>query len=227
MKARDIMSSEPVTVRPEHGIRHAAQIMIDRDVSGLPVTDDEGRLVGMLTEGDLLSRAELGRDLPGAGPLDVEQRARALIKARSWKVGDVMTRDVATVEADAPVASVVARLVDRGVKRLPVVENGRLAGIVSRRDLLKLVVARRRENVPRGDEAMARGIMARLGEEPGLAGSRIEAEISEGVVRLRGTVALAVQRDAARVIAESVPGVIGVTDELVVAPSRVEAPRVS
>ena len=219
MKARDIMSRDLVTVRPEHGIRHAAQIMIDRDVSGLPVTDDDGRLVGMLTEGDLLGRAELGRDLPDAGPLDVEQRARALIKARSWKVGDVMTRDVATVAEDTSVAAVVAVLVDRGVKRVPVVREDRLVGIVSRRDLLRLFVARREENVPRGDMAMTRGIKARLGEEPGLAGTRIDVDVSDGVVRLRGTVALAVQRDAARVIAESVRGVIGVTDDLVVVPA--------
>lgn len=218
MKAREIMSRDLVTVRPEHGIRHAAQIMIDRDVSGLPVTDDEGRLVGMLTEGDLLGRAELGRDLPDAGPLDVEQRARALIKARSWKVGDVMTRDVATVAEDTSIAAVVALLVDRGVKRVPIVRDDRLVGIVSRRDLLRMVVARRDENIPRGDIAMERSIKARLGEEPGLAGARIDVDVANGAVRLHGTVALAVQRDAARVIAESVRGVIGVTDDLVVAP---------
>ncbi|MBZ0259764.1 MAG: CBS domain-containing protein [Hyphomicrobiales bacterium] len=221
MLAKDLMTSKVVTVGPGYSIWHAAQRMLDHDVSGLPVVDDSGRVAGMLTQGDLLHRIELGAE---TAPVAPEQRLGAYVKAHSWNVGDVMTATVISVQEETPIHA-VATLMDRHrIRRMPVVREGKLVGIISRKDLLRVIAASRRDTIPPGDDAMRRAILARLGENTDLQGGRLTVTVSGGVVHLGGTVGSDAERKAARVTAESVPGVEGVCDHMQVLDSASRSP---
>lgn len=211
MLTKDLMTSKVVTVGPGNSIWHAAQKMLEHDVSGLPVVDDSGRLAGMLTQGDLLHRIELGTE---TAPVAPEPRLGAYVKAHSWNVGDVMTAAVISAEEETPIHA-VATLMDRHrIRRMPVVRDGKLVGIISRKDLLRVIAAARRDTIPPGNDAMQRAILARLGENADLRGAQVTVTVSGGVVHLGGTVGSDAERKAARVTAESVRGVEGVCDHM-------------
>jgi CBS domain-containing protein len=152
MKARDVMSKTVVTVPAAATIVDAAKILLDHGVSGAPVVDGEGRLVGMLTEGDLFRRYEIGTEpdpaalSPGVAYLDI---ARRFVKSHGERVEDVMTRDVVRVFEDTPLARVAELMGLKRIKRVPVVRDGEIVGIVSRADLLRALVdagSRARQN---------------------------------------------------------------------------------
>jgi CBS domain-containing protein len=216
MQTKQVMAKNIVSVRPENSVRHGAQVMLDHDVSGLPVVDGDARLVGIVTEGDLLRRAELcpaySLKLDSSSP--PEQRARDYVKGHGWSIGDIMTRDVVTVVEDAPISSVAALMNDHGIKRVLVTRDGRLVGIVSRKDLLRAIVTAERDRTAPGDSAIRRAVLARLGEDSGLECPLPQVTVLNGVVSMHGTVGSESQREAARVAAETVRGVIGVANNL-------------
>lgn len=217
MKARDIMTTAVVTVCPGHHVRHAARIMLERSVNGLPVVGDDGNLVGIVTEGDLLPRSVFDTDSPPASghpPTGGRQKARDYVRAHSWKVGDLMTTEVITVEDGSPVGRIAALMDEHRIKRLPVMRQGSLAGIVSRADMLPTAAAARSERPMHGDEAIRRAILSRLDDVAEFEGARPDVAVSDGIVHLRGEVASQSARRAACVVAEGVPGVAGVADQL-------------
>ena len=221
MLTKDLMISKVVTVSPGNSIWHAAQKMLDHDVSGLPVVDDSGRLAGILTQGDLLHRIELGT---GTAPVAPEQRLGAYVKAHSWKVGDVMTAKVISAEEGTPIHA-VATLMDRHrIRRMPVVREGKLVGIISRKDLLRVIATARRDNIPPGNEAMRRAVLARLGQCPELQDTHLTVTVTGGIVHFGGTVGSDAEREVARVTAESVRGVAGVCDHTQIADSASASP---
>lgn len=149
MKVADVMVTGVLSVGPDASVREIASMMLERRISGLPVVDQEGRIVGIVSEGDLIRRPEIGTDHAPAGWLHLflsdEERTREFVKSHGRKVREVMTQPAICVAADTPLA-VVVRLMERHrVKRLPVVENGRLVGLVTRADLLRALVTRRAE----------------------------------------------------------------------------------
>jgi CBS domain-containing protein len=213
MLTKDLMTTNVTTVNPGHSIWHAAQMMLDHDVSGLPVINDDGHLVGMLTQGDLLHRIELGPETP-AGSLAPEQRLGAYVKAHGWKVSDVMTSNVISVDEKTPI-QVVAKLMDQHrIRRMPVIRAGKLVGVISRKDLLRVIATVKRHTIPPGNEAMQRAVQARLVENADLKGAHVTVTASDGVVHLGGTVGSDAERRVACVIAENVPGVMDVCDEM-------------
>lgn len=214
MKARDVMTENVICVGPGHSVRHAASIMLDNRISGVPVVDDDGRLVGMLTEGDLLRREELGFQASAETGLAADEAARTYVRATSWRVSDVMSVDVLTIGEDTPIGRICRLMLDRGVNRLPVIRGGAVVGIVSRSDLLRVVASADAPRVAAGDESLGCAIRARLQSDLGLPDVRVE--VSEGCATLTGTVATAALRQAARVAAENVPGVASVLDRLAV-----------
>ncbi|MEI2297436.1 CBS domain-containing protein [Ensifer sp. MJa1] len=214
MHAADIMTRRVLTIRPDHSVRHAARLMLDNRVSGLPVCDDEGNLVGILSEGDLLRRSELGSATLNETGNRNQRDPQTYIKARSWRVGDVMTKDPVTIETDATVDQIAALMSARSIKRVPVVQRGRLIGIVSRRDILEVVVSPKPERFATGDEAIRRAVLARLLSDLNLDAGAIDVRVEGGVVALRGSVESGVKRLAARVAAEAVCGIGGVRNEL-------------
>jgi CBS domain-containing protein len=217
MQVADLMSKAIVTVMPGHSVRHAAEIMLNHGVSGVPVVDDEDRLVGILTEGDLLRRVEYG--LTGSMPhwiasASPEGEARDYVHSHSWRVSDVMSKPVVTVEETTPLADVAVLMGTRGIKRLPVLRDGRLTGVISRSDLLHIIATARPEKIAAGDGSLEISAVARLRDAEPLFGMRPEVTVVNGVVHLWGQVRSEAERDAARVAVEGVEGIAGVEDHL-------------
>ncbi|MER8780218.1 CBS domain-containing protein [Mesorhizobium sp. M1006] len=206
------MTANVVTVSPDHSVRHAAQIMLDHRISGMPVVDDDSRLVGIVSEGDFLHRSELG---PAAiSP----NEARGYVKGHSWKVADLMTSDVVTADEETPIERIVMLMQEHGIKRIPVMRGQRLVGVVSRADLLRVVVAAKfDDDTAAGDDAIRRSILTRLREHAGVKGDALTLRVSNGLVHFSGTVSSQRERDTVRVVAEGVRGVKGVYDHLYLA----------
>ena len=215
MKAKDVMTAEVATVSPDNGVRQAAKLMLTHRVSGLPVIDDSGRLIGVISEGDLLRRSELGFGtfVTHEGPRPASnERARAYVKGNAWRVADVMSRDLVVVDEETPLSRVATLMDEHAVKRLPVVRGTALVGVVSRADLLRAVVGARPDGTARGDKAIRRSIMIRLNENTGLEGKDVTVTVDDGIVHLWGDVGSEDCRTAARVAAESVRGVRSVIE---------------
>lgn len=221
MRAKDVMTTKLITVTPGNSVKRAAQAMLDYGISGLPVIDDNAHLVGIISEGDLLSRTELNTGRFAAGDQAAafaEQRARAYVKSHSWNVGDVMTPSVVTVDENTPIGRVAALMEEHRIKRVPVTHEGKLVGIVSRRDLMRAIVTAKLSDVAPGDSAIGRSILVRLGENTGLEVGRLSVTVANGMVHLWGIVGSEIERQAAHVVAEGVGGVAGVVDHLRVVP---------
>jgi len=144
MEAKDVMSTEVVTISCKATVLDAAKLMLDRRISGLPVVDEEGRLVGMVSEGDLLRRIEIGTELhpwvQNPGSITDFELFRKYFKSHGRHVEDVMTRDVVRVFENTPLAKVAALLELKRIKRVPVMGNGAIVGIISRADFLRALI---------------------------------------------------------------------------------------
>ena len=141
MKAQDIMTREVATVRPETSVREIAALMMEKNISGVPVVSDDGAIVGIVSEGDLLHRAEVGTERKHKWWFqifaDSDAAAREYAKAHGLSARDVMSRYVISVRDDADLRDVADILDSHRIKRVPVLHDGRLVGIISRRDLVR------------------------------------------------------------------------------------------
>ncbi len=235
MKVRDVMTTTPVVARPESSLEEAAKLMINNRISGLPVVDLAGRVVGMITEGDLIRRAELGTD--GRAPSWLSQflapgrAAERFVHTHGLVVRDVMTGEVLSVEPDTPLIEVVQVMESQQVKRLPVVDNGRLVGVVSRADLLRALFNLLRERaVPAvSDTELRERILAAIDRLQWAPRATVDATVTNGIVELRGAVSDDRERAGLRVLAESTPGVRAVHDRLIwvepLSGTIIDAPR--
>ncbi|UWU19016.1 CBS domain-containing protein (plasmid) [Rhizobium sullae] len=215
MLVKNVMITKVVGVSPDNSVRRAAEVMLINHISGVPVIDDAGCLVGIISEGDLLRRTELGRGAIaelGTSALTAEEKATAYVKSNAWRVADVMSRDPVVVEEDASLGQVSGLMQQHGIKRIPVMREGVLVGIISRADLLKVIVTADLDETARGDEAIRRSIAIRLSENTGLLGKDVTVAVTDGVAHLWGNVDTAECKKAARVAAESVRGVRGVVE---------------
>ncbi|MBV9375072.1 MAG: CBS domain-containing protein [Alphaproteobacteria bacterium] len=221
MKAADLMTSFVVTVRPDATIEYAAQLMLQYRISGLPVTDSDGAVLGIVTESDLLRRAETGTDKRHArwvslfiGP---GRLAQEYVHTHARKVGEVMTERVFSVGPETPVTDLVALMETKHVKRVPVVDRERLVGIVSRADVMAVLVGLLAEK-PAGavtDGEIRHRILAEIDRQPWGARGTVDVTVTNGVVVLKGTIPDERERAALRVVAENVPDVKAVHDRLV------------
>ena len=139
LKARDVMSTRVVTVSSKTLVVEAAKLMLANRISGLPVVDDFGRLVGIVSEADLLRRPEIGTQVVDCGEFGSEL-ASQFPKSCGQYVGDVMTTKVASVLGSTPLAAIADLLETMRLKRVPVIEDGKVVGVVSRADLLRAFV---------------------------------------------------------------------------------------
>ena len=139
MTVEQVMTRDLITVNPAMPIHQAAQLMVEHGVSGLPVVDDDGRLVGIISEGDLILRQTRRRERPWWHSFfeNGEQLAREYQKAVGTTVGEVMTRSVVSISPVWGIETAAAIMQNRRIRRLPVVHDGRLVGIVTRADLIK------------------------------------------------------------------------------------------
>ena len=221
MKASDLMTSLVVTVRADATIEYAAQLMLQYRISGLPVTDSDGAVLGIITESDLLRRAETGTEnrhdrwaslLIGPGRL-----AREYVRTHGRKVAEVMTERVFIVMPETPLADLVALMETKHVKRVPVVDQGRLVGIVSRADVMATLVGLLSEK-PAGaatDAEIREKVLAEIDRQPWGPRDGIDVVVTNGVVILKGVIPDERERAALCVAAENVRGVKAVHDRLV------------
>jgi CBS domain-containing protein len=220
MQAKAVMTTPVISVDPSTSIRDAARLMLAHGISGLPVVSKEGRqLVGMVSEGDFLRRPELGTEPARSRWLEwlstEGSAADDYVRVHGRTVEDVMTRDVVTTRADATLEDVVGLMIKHRVKRLPVVEEGRLIGIVARSDLLRALLGRLSSETQAisDDDRIRAELEAELARQTW--GGLVRIRVSGGVVELRGAVFDDRIRAATRVAAENVAGVKSVRDELV------------
>lgn len=220
MKAADIMTQGVLSVSPTASVMHAVAMMLQRRISGLPVVDDGGTLVGIVTEGDLLRRAETGtqRQRPRwieflIGPA----LASEYVHACGRKVRDVMSTTVHTIAPDTPLDEIVKIMESRRIKRLPVVRDGRVIGIVSRANLLRALAsfASVTKFTKVDDATIRQALTAELEKQPWAPNALVDIIVSEGVVHLWGAIMDERQRPGIRVAAENTPGVKAVRDHLV------------
>ena len=215
MRVEDVMTADVITVGPEVSVHKAAQLMSDHGVSGLPVVDADGRLIGIVTEGDLILRqaAPRARHWWHRFFADPDGLARDYQKAAGTTVGEVMTRVVVSVSPSLEIDSVARILHDRGLRRAPVVRNERLVGILARADLVKALAASPVFKVWAPDDELARAMRARIKAEqwtsPGIV-----VEASDGVITLWGTVASEAERSALETMARALPGCRNVENRL-------------
>jgi len=221
MKVSDVMTSPVLTIEAESPLLQAVQIMLARNISGLPVLDKQGHLVGMVTEGDLLRRAETGTQrrrprwleyLIGPGRL-----ADEYTRSHGRKVSDVMTPDPITVTEQSPLDEVVQIMEKHRIKRLPVMRGRDLVGIVSRANLLHALAGVAREIKPAtaSDQAVREQLLTELRRQTWAPSALVNVVVKDGTVELWGTITDERERQAIIVAAENIPGVKAVRDYLV------------
>jgi CBS domain-containing protein len=220
MKAKDVMTPNVISTAPDASVLEALRLMLQHKISGLPVVERNGDLVGIVTEGDFLRRTETGTErkrprwlefLVGPGTL-----ARDYVRSHARRVNEVMTYDVETVTEEAELGDIVNLMEKRRIKRVPVLRDGRLVGIVSRANLLRALASVAAEIGPglASDDAIRQGVIAELDRQSFGPRNAIDVLVRNGVVEMWGTVIEPAQRDAARVAAETVPGVKAVKSHI-------------
>lgn len=234
MLAKDVMTVKVATVLEDTPVEEVARTLLQRRISAVPVIDLEDRIVGIVSEGDLVGRPESGEDRDDSwwlsGILQPEERAKKYAKARGQLAKDVMTTPVITASEDDSLAKLAATLEEARIKRVPIVRNGRLVGIVSRANLLHGLAAL--PEIAAGSEAsttqvpappskpaasdartIRASILNKVHNDIGVRGS-INVIVSDGTVDLWGGVETEAERQAVRAAAENTPDVTSVKDHL-------------
>jgi len=219
MRAHQIMTRPVITVTPETAIVDAAKIMLQKHVSGLPVVDAKGKLVGIVSEGDFIRRSEIGTQrrrgrflkfILGPG-----KAAEDFVHEHGRKVAEIMTPEPLTIAEDTPLEEIVALMEKNGVKRLPVTRGGKIVGIVSRANLLQAVASLAREIPdPTADDDHIRNRVIDAIEKNDWCPFGLSVVVRNGIVHLSGVITEERTRKAAVVAAENVTGVVKVHDHL-------------
>ncbi len=219
MKARDVMTPGVVTVSPDAKVPEIAGLLLERRISALAVVEPDGKVAGVVSESDLMRRPELGTDRPRLRWLQIllspEDRERDYVKTHGLRAKDIMTRPAISVAPDAPLTEVVHLMGRRGIKRVLVLEGGRLVGIVTRTDLLRALHARNAlgaPSVPPDDRELREAILRTLSESDWADRAIVNVQVAAGQVELWGAIESEEQRQAIRVAVEGIPGVRGITE---------------
>lgn len=219
MNAADVMTPRVVSIGPDATVAEVAQLLLDHRISALPVVDGEGRLIGIVSEGDLMRRTETGTERHRSWWLrafgDTATLAADYVKSHALRVRDVMTAEVLSVTPDTGLTEVANLLEKRRIKRVPVVRDGRPVGIISRSNLLQALVAAKpsRSVVVADDRKIRERLLADLARQPWWNDSIFtNIVVSDGVVHVWGLVDADSERKALRIAAERVPGVRRVED---------------
>lgn len=205
MNVRDVMTTDVVTVEPGASLKEVARLMVGRRISGVPVVDGEGRVLGVLSEGDLLVKERGARRTRGGplawlvDPVDVGER----IKLDARVAGEAMTSPAVMIAPSRPLSAAADLMLARRVNRLPVLQDGKLVGIVTRADLVRAFA--------RSDAAIAREIREDvLGTHMLLDEHAVDVEVEGGEVHLSGVLGRRTQADLLPALARKVPGVVAV-----------------
>ncbi|HWX49825.1 MAG TPA: CBS domain-containing protein [Roseomonas sp.] len=215
--AKDIMTPDVVTVPPETPFLAVAHLLAERGISAVPVVGPNGALLGIVTEADLIRRLG-GADKSSMGILrqlfaNMDRLADRYACSHGTTAAEVMTTDVITVTPDTKVSTIVETMEAHNIRRVVVVQDGKLRGLVSRADLLRALVAPQVEEGSYSDDRLRRAVLAAMKREPWADTFYTMVDVRDSVVELHGfRRSPAVQR-ALKVLAEQVPGVKGVVDK--------------
>ena len=228
MKAADVMITNVIAVGPDACVQDVARILLDSRISAVPVIAADGKLLGIVSEGDLMRRAEAGTGRRRPWWLAIltgrEVLANEYIREHSRRVTDVMTRNVVTATADTPLSTIANLLEKNAIKRVLIVEEGKVIGIVSRANLLQALASpgTRAKSAATGadDSKIRETVLSQLKAEPWTRPSLINVIVQDGAVELWGIVDSASEKKAVRVAAEVTPGVRAVNDNLIIRPAE-------
>jgi CBS domain-containing protein len=226
MQARDIMTRTVHTATSETTVHDIARLMVEKQISAVPIVDAAGALLGIVSDGDLLHRYETGTERRHSRWLDFfadpAAKAREFQKSHGLRAGDVMTREVVSVTPDTDAAEIADLFEKRRIKRVPVVEDQRLVGIIGPRDLIGALA--RSGRMPQPGRISDSEIQATLSREvsanPWIDAVAVNITVDHGIVELSGFIVDQARRDALRVLVENVAGIGSVKDNLVVRPAR-------
>jgi CBS-domain-containing membrane protein len=227
MRARDVMTEEIVCISIKESVFDAAELLLGASVSAAPVVNDKGAVVGVVSEADLIRRAEIDTAAKKswlARLLDSEtSAAHDFVSAHARRVADVMTREVVTASEDATLRELVELMERHKIKRVPIVREGILVGVVSRSDLLRALLSREPDGpvLQPTDKALRQAVMEAIEQRPWTSKWPINVFANNGVVHLWGFVDGEEVRTAHRVAAENVPGVRSVKNHLRAMPASV------
>ncbi len=223
MNASDVMTVRVITIEPDATVQAAAKLMLERGISALPVVDKAGKLIGIISEGDLLRRTETGTERESSWWLNFlsgsDQLASDFVKAHGIKVSDVMTKEVVVAKPDTPLREIARLLESNRIKRVPVVEGDRVVGVVSRANLLQALASakpRPSGGTQPSDAELRDAIIDRLSAQPWSHPSLLNPIVTDGVVDLWGLVLTPSEQNAVRVLVEETPGVRGVNSHLAI-----------
>ena len=226
MNAADVMVTNVITVGPDACVQDVAHILLTNRISAVPVIGAKGELLGIVSEGDLMRRAEAGTGRRRPWWLTVftgrEAFAAEYVKEHSRKVADVMTRRVITATPDTPLRDIANTLEKNGIKRVPIMAGGKVVGIVSRANLLQALASLHKQidAAAPSDSRIREDVLSRLRAEPWSHPSLINVIVRDGNVELWGIVDSQTEKKAVRVAAEVTPGVRVVNDNLMIRPAE-------
>ncbi len=231
MKAENVMTRNVVTVSLETSVAEIAKLLVKHQISAVPVVDHDNRILGIVSEGDLMRRPETETERHGSWWLqavtDQEMLAREYIKSHGADAQNVMTRNVVTVTEKTSLGEIAHTLEANRIKRVPVVRDDRLVGIVSRANIIQALAAKKSRidaDVHVDDDRIRTELLETLKNEPWVSTASLNVVVNEGVVHLYGTVGSAAERSAIGVAAHNVRGVQSVEDHLHVQPTMSEYP---
>jgi CBS-domain-containing membrane protein len=223
VRAKDIMTRRVVTVTADSDVGDTIRLMLKHRISGAPVVNESGKLIGIVTEGDLMRRAELRIVPESDSNLAAEKQAQAYVKAHGRKVVDIMTKNVVSVDENEAPEKIASVLEGQGIKRVPVVHDGRVIGIVSRANLLRVLAAGRTGAGNVNDSQIKSSILTKAKDEAAVQLALVDVMVSDGIVHLWGNVASEAEREAVRVVAEATEGVKEVQNHLrILPPTEIE-----
>ena len=219
MRARDVMRAEVVSVAPATPVTEVARLLVDRNISAVPVVDSAGRLLGLISEGDLLRRVETGTARRRKRWLELFvqdwQLASEYLRSHGRTAEEVMTTELVAAAPEAPLAEVVDLMERHGVKRIPIVEDGRLVGLITRADLVRALATApppADTTATLRDETIRDMLLGELRRQAWSSKSGSDVTVRDGVVHLWGAVGSQEERRALVALARQVPGVTDVQD---------------
>jgi CBS domain-containing protein len=221
MRAIDVMTSEVISVDEDVTVPAVARLLAERGISAVPVVDKTNRVIGMVSEGDLLHRAETGTERRRAWWLDMMSSTNRLagdyIKSHSARVTDVMTRNILSVTETTPIADIALLLETNRIKRVPVVRDGKLVGIVSRANLVRalaMTIDEPPSAAEAGDRTIRDRLLAELKAQRWAEVAPANVTVKDGVVHLWSSYLSEQEKRALVVAAENIPGVRRVEDHM-------------
>ena len=220
MKARDVMVSPVITVRENETVRDLAKLLVGHRISAAPVVDNSGKLVGIVTESDLMRRSELGTERPYSWWVSFFLGEHAIaadyVKSHATKIKDVMTREVHTASPDTPLMEIADIFEEKHINRVPILsKGGDLVGLVSRANIIQAIAsARPKLELSLPDAQIRAKLLDELKHQRWTHVHRPNVTVTNGIVDLWGFVESDKGRQGVRIAAEAIPGVTAVNDHL-------------